>query len=454
MNLKEATRILVLDTIHGAGIIAEELKELGKQAEAFDPYHQTFSKALDYDLVIAPVHLNPNFEVVRQALKMEIPFMSHHKAVKEIARLKNLFSDTKVVEVTGTVGKTAVCELISQLLKNKNAKVLSHTSSVTRFQSGEEEEQFPRIGGAPANVLKVMRIASEKKLKPEIAVFEISLGLTGIGDVGVITSLEADYRIAGGTKDASAAKIASIQNYADADEIEDRNRSSAVIVLPDSFAEMQEKRKDELKGFNTNFFGATAKAKNHLWLDDTEHKVFFDGLKTVNGDSVSGGMKFNFEAGFYGDYYRNGLEASFCTVLSLGIPPEKINTGDISAVRGRLKVENRKGRFLIDNSNSGTKLTFLDEITKMARRYSDKMILIVGEEPKYVCEGVNEEELKEVVANAARDFVEIIIVGAEFKDKIEGKAVFFSDSLDAALEKAVSDSEEGSVIISNVKTWR
>lgn len=453
MNLKEATKILVLDTIHGAEIIAEELKGLGKQAEVFDPYHQTFSKAFDYDLVIAPVHLNPNFEVAKQALKMEVPFMSHHKAVKEIASLKNLFSDTKVVEVTGTVGKTAVCELICQLLKNKKVKVLSHTSSVTRFQSAGEEVQFPRIGGAPANVLKVMRIASEKKLKPEIAVFEISLGLTGIGDVGVITSLEADYRIAGGTKDASAAKIASIQNYAD--EIEGRNRSSAVIVLPDSFAEMPENRKNELKGFrfNTNFFGATAKAKN-LWLDDTEHKVFFDGLKTVNGDSVSGGMKFNFEAGFYGDYYRNSLEASFCTVLSLGIPPERVNTGDISAVRGRLKVENRKGRFLIDNSNSGTKLTFLDEITEMARRYSDRMTLIVGVESEYVCEGVNEEELKEVVANAARDFIEIIIVGAEFKDKIEGKTVFFSDTLDAALEKAVSDSEEGSVIISNVKTWR
>ncbi len=453
MYLKEATRILVLDTIHGAEIIAEELKGLGKQAEVFDPYHQTFTKALDYDLVIAPVHLNPNFEVVKRALKSEIPFMSHHKAVKEIASLKNIFSDTKVVEVTGTVGKTAVCELICQLLKNKNAKVLSHTSSVTRFQSAGEEVQFPRIGGAPANVLKVMRIASEKKLKADIAVFEISLGLTGIGDVGVITSLDADYRIAGGTKDASAAKIASIQNYTD--EIEGRNRSSAVIVLPDSFAEMPENRKNELKGFNinTNFFGATAEAKN-LWLDDTEHKVFFDGLKTVNGDFVSGGMKFNFEAGFYGDYYRNSLEASFCTVLSLGIPPERVNTGDISAVRGRLKVEKRKGRFLIDNSNSGTKLTFLDEITEMARRYSDKMILIVGVESEYVCEGVNEEELKEVVANAARDFVEIIIVGAEFKDKIGGKTVFFSDTLDMALEKAVSDSKEGSVIISNVKTWR
>ncbi len=453
MNIKEASKILVLDPIHGAEVIAEELEEVGKEVEIFNPYRnpfldQTFSKGLD--LVIAPVHLNPNFEVVKQALKREIPFMSHHKAVKEIAVMKNIFADTKVVEVTGTVGKTAVCELICQLLKN-NFKVLSHTSSVTRFKSAEEEVQFPRIGGAPANVLKVMGIASEKNLKPEIAVFEISLGLTGIGDVGVITSLEADYRIAGGTKDASTTKIASIQNYADAEaeETEGRNRRSAVIVLPNSFAEMP--ADIEVKGLNTNFFGATAK---NLWLYDTEHKVLFDGLKTVNGDSISGGIKFNFEAGFYGDYYRNGLEAAFCTVLSLGIPPGEVNTGTISAVSGRLKVEKRKGRFLIDNSNSGTKLTFVDEITEMARRYSDKMILIVGEESEYVCEGVNEEEVKEVVANAARDFVEIIIVGAEFKDKIEGKTVFFSDTLDAALEKAVSDSEEGSVIISNVKAWR
>jgi len=450
MNIKEAAKILVLDPIHGAEVIAEELRELGKEVEVFNPYREsTFTGDLDYELIIAPVHLNPNFEVVKQALKNGIPFMSHHKAVEEIAAMKNIFADTKVVEVTGTVGKTAVCELICQLLKNK--KVLSHTSSVTRFKSAEEEVQFPRIGGAPANVLKVMRIAKEKKVKSEIAVFEISLGLTGIGDVGVITSLEADYRIAGGTKDASAAKIASIQNYAyaDMDEIESRNGRSAVIVLPNSFSEML--ANIEVKGFNTNFFGATAK---DLWLDDTESKVFFDGLKTVNGDSVSGGMKFNFEAGFYGDYYKNCLEAAFCTVLSLGIPAEEVNTGDISAVSGRLKVDKRKGRFLIDNSNSGTKLKFLDEITEMARRFSDKMILIVGEESEYVCEGVSVEELKEVVENAAGDFVEIIIVGEEFKDKVGGKTVFFSDTLDAALEKAVSDSEEGSVIISNVKTWR
>ena len=437
MNIKEASKILVLDPIHGAEVIAEELKELGKEVEVFNPYRnpfldQTFFKGLN--LVIAPVHLSPEFEVMKEALKNNIPFMSHHEAVKEIATLKNLFSDIKVVEVTGTVGKTAVCELICQLLKNK-FKVLSHTSSVTRFKSAEKEVRFPRLGGTPANVLKVMRIAREKNLKPDIAVFEISLGLTGIGDVGVITSLEADYRIAGGTKDASAVKKASIKNY----EAKDKS----IVVHPGLLIS------DVNVGANT--FGD--KDKN-LWIDGRENKVVFSRLRTINGDFISGEIAFKPFDLFSGEYYRNSLEAACCAVLSLGIPPEEINTGNISSVKGRMKLEKLKGRFLIDNSNSGTKLKFLDEITEAARRFSEKIILIVGEESQYVCEGVSVEELKEVVEYSADDFVEIIIVGEEFRGKIEGENVFFSDGLDAALEKAVNDSEEGFVIISNVKTWR
>ncbi len=429
MNIKEASRILVLDPIHGAEVIAEELKELGKQAEVFDPYHQTFSKALNYDLVIAPVHLNPNFEVMKQALEKEIPVMNHHESVKEIAALKNLFTDIKVVEVTGTVGKTAVCELICQLLENK-FEVLSHTSSITRFKSVDKEVRFPRLSGTPANVLKVMGIAREKNLKPDIAVFEVSLGLTGIGDVGVITSLEADYRIAGGTKDASAVKKATLKNY------------EGIVVHPNLLISEG--------NLGANTFGDR---DNNLWIDERETKVIFNRLRTINGDFISGEIAFKSFDPFSGEYYRKSLEAAFCAVLSLDIPSEEVNT-DISAVKGRMKLEKLKGRFLIDNSNSGTKLEFLDEVTENARRISEKMILIVGEESQYVCEGVDLEELRRVIKNVAQDFVEIIIVGKEFRDKIEGKNVFFSDGLDAALEKAINDSEEGFVIVSNVKTWR
>jgi len=260
MNINEAARILVLDPIHGAEVIADELKAIGKAVQVFNPYSNSSldqSGSYIYDLVIAPVHLNPNFEIVKQALEDNIPFMSHHEAVKEIAAINNLFAGIKVLEVTGTVGKTSVCELMCQLVKNN--KVLSHTSSITRFKSPENEIQFPRLGSTPANVLKVMKIAREKNLKPDIAVFEISLGLTGIGDVAVITSLEVDYRVAGGTKDAVEVKKASLRNYAGKDR--------SVVVHPGLLIS------------NLNVGGNTYGAKDKtLWIEDS--KVIFDGVRT------------------------------------------------------------------------------------------------------------------------------------------------------------------------------
>jgi UDP-N-acetylmuramyl pentapeptide synthase len=432
MVLKEASRILVFDPIHGAEVIASELNELGKEAEVFNPYRESaYTKRLNHDLVISPVHLSPTFEIVKQAFRNNIPFMSHHDAVKEIAAVKNLFADIKVVEVTGTIGKTSTCELISQLLESQ--RVLLHTSSSTRFMSPDGTENFPRLGGTPANVLKVMELAREKNVKPEIAVFEISLGLTGIGDVGVLTSVKEDYRIAGGTKDASAVKKVST-TY---------SGGRSIIVHPGLSLPLSNSRE--------NIFGDSNK---NLWIDGNENNVMISRLKTINGDSISGEFAFKpLDSYMSTEFYRDSLEAAFCAVLSLGIPPEELNT-IVTSVTGRMKLEELQGRFLIDNSNSGTKLKFLGEVMAMARRLSDKMILIVGEESKYVCEGMRSDELKKVVEEKAADFVEIIIVGEEFFGKIEGENTFFSTNLDFALEKAFRDSEEGFAIISNVKTWR
>jgi UDP-N-acetylmuramyl pentapeptide synthase len=452
MDIKEASRILVLDPIHGAEVIAGELKELGKEVEIFNPYretflHQTFFKGLNWDLVIAPVHLSPNFEIVKNALANSIPFMTHHEAVKEIAAIKNLFDGIKVIEVTGTIGKTSTCELIYQLVRDNS--VLLHTSSSTRFVSPDDKplqglrgrgaephtQIFPRLGGTPANVLKVMELARERNLKPDIAVFEVSLGLTGIGDVGVITSLKEDYRIAGGTKDASAVKKTST-TY---------SGGRSIIVHPGLSLPLLNGRENIFGDKDTN-----------LCIEVEKSEVVYKQLRTITGDRISGELTFTpFESYMSTEFYRGPLEAAFCAVLSLGIAPEEINT-DVSPVVGRMKLEKLKGRFLIDNSNSGTKLKFLGEITEMARRLSEsgKMILIIGAESEYVCEGVDLEDLKKVVEERASDFHEIIIVGEEFKQKIEGRNVLFSPHLDAALERAISDSEEGFVIISNVKTWR
>ncbi len=347
--------------------------------------------------------------------------MSHHEAVKGIASLNSLFSDLNVVEVTGTTKKTTTCELIYQLLKSMS--VVLHASSGTRYHHNGEEVKLPRLRGSntPANILKAMRMARDMGLNPDIAVFEVSLGFTGSGDVGVLTSIDADYKVAGGTKRASDVKVASIKNYDD-----------GIIVHP---------------GILSTIGNSYGDGGENLRIERDIAK--FERLRTITGEIISGEIAFApFKWRIGGDYYRNCLEAALCAVLSMGIAPEELNTGDFRAVDGRMSVKELKGRVLIDNSGSGTNLKFLNAVVDAARELSEeqRMILIAGEDTPYVCEGVDMEELKQVLTD--RRFKEVIIVG----NKIDGAG--FATNIEDALENAIAHSDEGDVIISYVKTLR
>ena len=456
LKIEDASRILVLDPIHGAEVIADALKELGKEVDIFNPYREpTFRGDLDYDLVIAPVHLNPNFEIMKQVLNAHIQLINHHEAVKELVSLNNPFSGLHVIEITGTVKKTTTCELIYQLLRGMEKNIILHTSSGTRYKSADGGEiKLPRLSGTPANVLKVMLMARDMDLNPEIAIFEISLGLTGSGDVGVITSLEDDYMIAGATKAASAAKMASIKNC------------DGIIVHPG--LPLSSVVHDNSNS-NNNSYGDRGE---NLRIEGV--RAVFNKLRTIDGKVISGSLNFApFKWRIGSDYYRSCLEAALCAVLSLGIAPEELNTEEITAVTGRMQVEALKGRILIDNSNSGTKLKFVSELVDAAshlRQYPSErargekqkqmkqMILIIGEDSPYVCEGINVDELKEVVemANGRSVFKQIIIVGDRFQAEADfaSASVSFASDLDTALNNAIDVSGEGDVIISNVKTWR
>ena len=457
LKIEDASRILVLDPIHGAEVIAGALKELGKEVDIFNPYREpSFRGDLNYDLVIAPVHLNPHFEIMKQVLNAHIPLINHHEAVKELVSLNNLFSGLHVIEITGTVKKTTTCELIYQLLRDRK-NIIMHTSSGTRYKPKSAdggEVKLPRLSGTPANVLKVMLMARDMDLNPEIAIFEISLGLTGSGDVGVITSLEDDYMIAGATKAASAAKMASIKNC-DGIIVHPGLRLSSVV--------------HDKSNSNSNSYGDRGE---NLRIEGV--RAVFNKLRTIDGKVISGSLNFApFKWRIGSDYYRSCLEAALCAVLSLGIAPEELNTEEITAVTGRMQVEALKGRILIDNSNSGTKLKFVSELVDAAshlrpypserargekQKQMKQMILIIGEDSPYVCEGINVDELKEVVemANGRSVFKQIIIVGDRFQAEAEfaSASVSFASDLDTALNNAIDVSGEGDVIISNVKTWR
>ena len=78
-------RILVLDTIHGGNRIGAAFAEAGNTVDIVDVYRGSTpevaqrAKNTTYDLVVSPVHLDPEHPLV---CRRREPVISHHDAVR------------------------------------------------------------------------------------------------------------------------------------------------------------------------------------------------------------------------------------------------------------------------------------------------------------------------------------------------------------------------------------
>ncbi|MDD3407824.1 MAG: coenzyme F430 synthase, partial [Methanomicrobium sp.] len=128
--------ILVLDTIHGGEEIARHLEKSGHKCDLVDTYRhekgisEEQAKKNRYDLIIAPVHLDPNHPLLNYS---DAPVITHHKAAAMIingsinGKSGALKSKTPCisVEITGSRGKTTTAFALSHVLSKKG---ILHTS--------------------------------------------------------------------------------------------------------------------------------------------------------------------------------------------------------------------------------------------------------------------------------------------------------------------------------------
>ncbi|MBU4077692.1 MAG: coenzyme F430 synthase, partial [Euryarchaeota archaeon] len=93
------SRAAVLDLTHGGAVIARKLKNIAASVTGVDVYKTLSSEELqaletegirtsqvpinacDFDILIAPVHLDPGYPMLAEAEKNNIPVISHHAAV-------------------------------------------------------------------------------------------------------------------------------------------------------------------------------------------------------------------------------------------------------------------------------------------------------------------------------------------------------------------------------------
>ena len=192
--------VLVLDTIHGGKEIGAAYSEAGHSVDVVDVYHGTTPDELreaqhrHYDLVVAPVHLDPDHPLLA---RRTVPVITHHEAVHQ---LLGEHLPHPMIEITGAQGKTTTAHALAHILPGKG---VLHTSTGTYTYPAKHLLWKKSI--TPASEIAAARYASQM---PGWLVAEISLGVTGAGDLAIITSPDT-YPFASGKKSAIREKIAS-----------------------------------------------------------------------------------------------------------------------------------------------------------------------------------------------------------------------------------------------------
>jgi UDP-N-acetylmuramyl pentapeptide synthase len=387
--------ILVLDTIHGGREIAQHLAAMGHAVDAVDVYREQIPPPrAEYDLLVAPVHLDPAHPYRNWPARRVI---SHHEAVAWV-----LWDGVPhpFVEVTGAQGKTTTAHALASLMEGPG---ILHTSKGTYLYP--DRTLLWRRSITPASVIPA---ALEARARGAWLVAEESLGVSGAGDLAILTS-EGDYPIAAGKKQAIQAK----QRLCAA--------SPQVVAVrefpgPLSVVTIDQVTRVEGECCTFSWQGREGSFQNPL--------LVFEG-------------------------YRTPLRLAATAACLLGIPPHRL--GSFRAVEGRMVVEREGDRLVVDNANSGTNRTTTLEAACYARNRVPgvPLTLVIGEVTRTVCEGFPAAEVEETVRLIAPEH--LVLVG----DRVSMLAEQYGCPHARTLEEGRARAAEmtGTVVLA-VKCWR
>ena len=399
-------RVLILDTIHGGLEIARYLQEKGHFTDTVDLYRgrngidAVSARMREYDLAVAPVHLDPAHPLLKG---LSIPVISHHQAVRWIL---GSYTPSPLVEITGARGKTTTaCALASQM----RGPGILHTSIGTyRYP---ERTLLWKKSITPASLVPAAREAARIQ---GWCICEVSLGFTGAGDHGIITSDE-DYLFAAGKRHALQEKVRSGQGL------------PYLLVAP-----------------GIDVPGATR----------------VDSIVSVNGEScrvTCGEMSGGFDSPLLSlDGYRVPLMLVAAAACRLGADPAGL--AQFQALPGRMATTREGAVWVVDNANSGTNALTSCQASAHARRISgtDEVTLVIGQEEGAVCEGFSPGEISSAVKEINPSL--LILVGEQARSLAENPdhpacRIEYCHTLEEGRKRALFLTSRGTVVLA-VKSWR
>ncbi len=450
-------KIAVLDLTHGGDLIAQSRAETDA-VTAVDVYGTVSDEARrdlessgipvlteppdagDFDLIVAPVHLDSAYKTLHDARAADVPVsvITHHAVVYEI--LKQRLERYHVVEVTGTTAKTSTVRMLAGMLAEcTGMKIVSHTSAGVEYwdggggdgagSGGSSARTIAKWSIAPASIIRAVEsVKAELDPEPDIFIFEISLGGTGLADTGIITTLTGDYLIANKTGLASSAKMQMVE----------RAKPGSTLIL------------------NSDVGGISIPAVNILAFGDVGSggagtDVRFEELDHEHAVVTAMNRRIEFTVKDYDIFsYRTAILAAVSAAISMNTDPDCIESflDGFSGVSGRMKILEIDGRTVVDNSNSGMNISSAESAIDHVRRIAGdgRVVMIIGIEEYNVCEGLDTDEVVGLIGRN-RDFIDrFITVGIESDCE--------ADDLDSGMAMAVDLTEAGDTIISCVKCFR
>lgn len=452
MHFKSSLKVAVLDLTHGGAVIARKLKNIVSEIAAVDVYKKldvgeldalencgirTSREPLDasdFDIIIAPVHLDSNYPMLKDALSNNIPVLSHHAAVGQILSGYNLKNKT-LVEITGTKAKTSTAILLAQILSVEK-KVVSHTSrGIEDWSTGKIVKKGLSI--TPASVLSALDAMMESGVEFDVFISEISLGGTGCADIGVITTIANDYKIANNTRLASDAKRQMILNA---------KPGSSVVVNNDALRFFGTCRRD----LNIISFTESIDASCNVYYEDEKTIAYY--LNKKHGRiGLPDAQAYDITA------YKTAFVCAVAAALAMDTGADAIRRAlcEFSGAEGRMKKTTLDGRTLIDNSNSGMDIRVAEKALDFSKAEGGRIVMVLGEEAKEVCEGLDPSGVEQFIRKHLDELAALVLVGERMKPFVNpGNNIHYARNLAAGIELAKKLTHEKDIILSCVKCFR
>ncbi len=450
-----SSRVAVLDLTHGGAVIARHLLKIAGCVTAVDVYGTVSPESLrdiesegiktsknplnslDFDMIVAPIHLDINYPMLADAAKYKIPVISHHAAVGNILKNYDLKNKT-LIEITGTKAKTSTSILLAGVLSKKK-NVVSHTSrGLEDWSSGKIIKKGISI--TPASVLTAIEEVLLAELDPDVCIFEISLGGTGSADIGVITTIANDYMIANNTGLSSDAKRQMILNA---------KPGSALVINNDAL----------------RFFGACRRDVKVISFSDSidaSCNVYYEEIKSIGGtiayflNGKHGRIKIHEASDYDIISYKTAFVCAAAVALAMGVEASTIERTlrDFKGAEGRMKKISLEGKTLIDNSNSGMDIRSAEKALSFSQALGGRIVMVLGEEAKEVCEGLEPRDVERFIQKHLNELWALILVGERMKPLVRGKKIRHANDLTRAIELAKELSREKDIILSCVKCFR